>query len=230
MILPGRLSSTTLGDILGALYRERADGVLELIEPSARGQSERRHRISFSRGLVHQIDTPLGAPRLGDLLRARGVLKADKLGEAVPSGGPVPFGRSLVNAALVSPEVVCVALRTQLRIRLEALFQISQAHVRFHVARQARTEGVRLIPLVPSEFLGGRPRFRDGQNANAPETAKPPESHPFANPPVSAAEKHQRFRLLAREHHPDRFPHATPEERERASERFSKLSAEFHRL
>jgi len=224
MILPGRLSSTTLGDILGALYRERADGALELIEPSGRGQSERRHCIRFSRGLVHQIDTPLGAPRLGDLLRARGVLKTDRLGDAAPSSGPVPFGRTLVNAALVSPEVVCVALRTQLRGRLEALFQISQAQVRFHVARQARTEGVRLIPLVPSEFLRGRPRFRDGQST------EPPESNPFATPPVSAATGHQHFRLLAKELHPDRFPNATPAERERASERFSKLSAEYHRL
>ncbi len=226
MILPGRLSSTTLGDILGALYRERADGALELIEPSGRGQSERRHCIRLSRGLVHQIDTPLGVPRLGDLLRARGVLKTDRLGEAAPSGGPVPFGRTLVNAALVSPEVVCVALRTQLRGRLEALFQISQAQVRFHVARQARTEGVRLIPLVPSEFLRDRPRFRDGQTADPTQAV----SEATDALPSAGVATQQRFRLLARELHPDRFPHATPEERAIASQRFSKLSAEYHRL
>jgi DnaJ-domain-containing protein 1 len=50
MHLPGRLSRTTLGDLLGRLHRSHASGALEL---RARG---RRHRIHLERGAVIAVD------------------------------------------------------------------------------------------------------------------------------------------------------------------------------
>ncbi|MDX2054337.1 MAG: J domain-containing protein [Polyangiaceae bacterium] len=222
MILPGRLSRTTLGDVLGALHREQADGVLELIETG--GANDRRHRVEFARGLVQGIESPLGAPRLGELLRSRGVLGADGVVEKLLGGSQGRIGRTLVSAALVSPEVVGVALRTQLRARLEALFQIPDAKVRFHVARNGALEGVRVVPLMSSEFLRGRPRFRDSSSSRA----EPLDNlEPGATKPATRREQ---FRALAKELHPDRFPNATPEERETFAKRFSALSASYHQL
>jgi hypothetical protein len=53
MQLPGRLSRTTLGDLLGRLHRSCATGALEL---SARG---RRHRVHLERGAVIAVDLDL---------------------------------------------------------------------------------------------------------------------------------------------------------------------------
>jgi DnaJ-domain-containing protein 1 len=54
MQLPGRLRLTTLGDALGALYREQATGVLELTECTgvSAGAS---HRIHLVNGLVVDV-------------------------------------------------------------------------------------------------------------------------------------------------------------------------------
>ena len=53
MHLPGRLSRTTLGDLLGRLHRSCSTGALEL---AARG---RRHRIHLERGAVIAVDLDL---------------------------------------------------------------------------------------------------------------------------------------------------------------------------
>ena len=53
MHLPGRLSRTTLGDLLGRLHRSYSTGALELV---ARG---RRHRIHLERGAVIAVDLDL---------------------------------------------------------------------------------------------------------------------------------------------------------------------------
>ena len=51
MRLPGRLRLTTLGDVLGALHRERATGVVELTE-QAGPTAGRVHRVHVDAGLV----------------------------------------------------------------------------------------------------------------------------------------------------------------------------------
>ncbi|MCA9626339.1 MAG: molecular chaperone DnaJ, partial [Myxococcales bacterium] len=73
MQLPGRLEVTTLGDVLGALYRERASGVLELLE---RGTSHpgRPHRLFIERGLVRDVESSLSVTKLGELLWQEGFL------------------------------------------------------------------------------------------------------------------------------------------------------------
>ncbi|WP_394851236.1 DnaJ domain-containing protein [Pendulispora rubella] len=51
MLLPGRLRTTTLGDLLGTIYRAQASGTLELTED--RGRS---HRIHFTEGRVIAVE------------------------------------------------------------------------------------------------------------------------------------------------------------------------------
>jgi DnaJ domain/Domain of unknown function (DUF4388) len=65
MQLPGRLSSSTLGDLLGALHRARVTGLLELSEvrgPRGRTVPGRLHRVHLRDGLVVAVDTPLPVP------------------------------------------------------------------------------------------------------------------------------------------------------------------------
>ena len=66
MQLPGRLSASTLGDLLGALHRERTSGRLELAEirgPIGRSVAGRIHRIHLVSGLVTTVETELPDPR-----------------------------------------------------------------------------------------------------------------------------------------------------------------------
>src|ERR1700761_9316566 len=65
MQLPGRLSSSTLGDLLGALHRARVTGLLELGEirgPRGRTVPGRLHRVHLREGLVAAVETALPAP------------------------------------------------------------------------------------------------------------------------------------------------------------------------
>lgn len=56
MNLPGRLRLTTLGDVLGTVYRERTSGILELVETEG-PSSGRAHRIHFVDGLVTDVES-----------------------------------------------------------------------------------------------------------------------------------------------------------------------------
>src|SRR5579884_612371 len=65
MRLPGRLQSTTLGDLLGTLHRGGASGTLELSEEE-RG---RVHRVHLAEGLVIAVELDGAAPSLAEVLR-----------------------------------------------------------------------------------------------------------------------------------------------------------------
>src|SRR5262245_19721542 len=63
MHLPGRLSASTLGDLLGALHRDRVTGLLELSEvrrPLGRSVPGRVHRIHLRDGLIAAVESALG--------------------------------------------------------------------------------------------------------------------------------------------------------------------------
>ena len=64
MDLPGRLRSTTLGDLLGSLHRAAVTGTLELAEDRGR-----LHRIYLSHGLVASVELDGSAPSLAEILR-----------------------------------------------------------------------------------------------------------------------------------------------------------------
>lgn len=61
MNLPGELRLTTLGDVLGAVYREGATGVVELVEGGA--NAGRLHRIFIVAGLVGDVESPYAGRR-----------------------------------------------------------------------------------------------------------------------------------------------------------------------
>jgi hypothetical protein len=241
MKLPGRLRLTTLGDVLGALHRDGASGILELTED--RGT---QHRIHLARGVVTDVETQLARQRLGDLLAGQGFLGARALARLARRLLEAPTRRAgeiLIEEGLASADLISAGLRRQLRQKLEALFQLRDAQMTFRIPRPTRSDQP---PLSPGEFLHGRPRKRarsDGAaGAARPEAGGPsphaamagPRARAFATlglmPGADRATIQQAFRRLARSVHPDRFPHAAPNERARLLSRFAELSAAYHAL
>jgi DnaJ-domain-containing protein 1 len=248
MQLPGRLSSSTLGDLLGALHRDGVTGLLELSEirgPRGLSVPGRIHRIHLRGGLVIAVDTPLAVPRVGEILRRDGLASADvmrRLGLAIQAGDRRAAGEILAAEGLLAVEAVRVALTTQLRERLDALFELEDASIAFRTARPL--PGVRVAPLGPRDFLFGRPRARD----RAHEETPPPRSGvrpvaPAADDPRSRAlrmlgvdgeaavsEVRRAFRRLAGALHPDRAAGSSADEQRHISARFAELSAAYHLL
>lgn len=244
MKLPGRLRLTTLGDVLGALHRSGASGVLELRED--RGAT---HRVYWAHGMITQIDTDLFRQRLGDLLAGQGFLGARALARLARRLLEAPqqrAGEILIEEGLASTELVSSGLHRQLRQKLEALFRLQDAQLLFRVPRPHATPKT---PLSPGEFLHGRPRARarsKRESANEAE-AQEARSEPRADrgqlgartrayatlgllPGADSSAVQQAFRRLARRLHPDRHPHADPSERAQLLSRFAELSAAYHAL
>lgn len=184
MQLPGRLSASTLGDLLGALHREHTTGQLELVEirgPRGRSVPGRRHRIELRQGLITGVDTGLPVPPLGEILKREGLVGSTVLAwllRRLSSGDDRAAGEILVGDGFARPEIIRAGLKKQLKERIEALFTLEEAGILFHAARPARSLAARLDPLPPSEFLHGRPRRRD---------RLPPSSGPGSGPASGGA-------------------------------------------
>src|SRR5580700_6623210 len=134
MNFPGRLRSTTLGDLLGTLHRAAATGTLELAEDRGR-----THRVYVGRGLVVAVEVDGASPSLAEILRAEHVVGEDVLRRsflrAVSSRRL--HGQVLVDEFCLSPGVVGNALRRQLLGKLALLEQLGDARVAFRVALRA---------------------------------------------------------------------------------------------
>jgi hypothetical protein len=237
MKLPGRLRLTTLGDVLGALHRAAACGVLELTED--RGVT---HRVYFAQGMIADVETDLSRQRLGDLLAGQGFLGASGLARLARRLLEAPqrrAGEILVEEGLASLDLISAGLRRQLRLKIDALFKLRDAQLAFRIPRPRATHRA---PLSPGEFLHGRPRARPRVRAAdgaAGKSATRPA--PFAararayatlglSPGADRASVQQAFRRLALSMHPDRFPNADAAERARLLSRFAELSAAYHAL
>ncbi len=231
MQLPGRLRGTTLGDLLGTLYRAGASGVLELIETHGAGAG-RSHRVRLEQGLVTVVETAHEVPRLGELLLARGELRASALVGLVRelSAGQVLSGRWLLERRLVSSETVARALHEQQRLRLEPLFALEDCLVRFRVPRPSLGDVTRPAPLDVSEFLHGRPRARGNRSARRRAVSEGPWQVLGLTSEASLDDVKRAFRRLAAKSHPDRFPNASAEERGRLMRDFAELSCAYHAL
>jgi hypothetical protein len=231
--LPGRLQQTTLGDVLGALHRDRATGVLELVEPAGPGGGA-VHRVHLRDGLVLEVESRSRVPRLGEILRREGLVGAQSapaLERVALVASPKPYGQRLVDARVATAESVLHALRQQTRARLDALFSLRDARLAFHVARRGGDRAP--SPLGPKEFLHGRRRAR-GASGDAPRRKDPVRARALSTLGLSANagrdDVQRAFRKLAGTTHPDRFPHASAEERARLLKRFAELSAAYHAL
>jgi hypothetical protein len=251
MNLPGRLRATTLGDVLGALFRDRTTGVLELVEAKGIGVG-RRHRLHLDAGLVQEVETSLPVPKLGDILRQEGFIDAEaarKLSRSLLEHPTKRTGELLIRERLARREEVVAALRHQLRARLEAIYRLDEAWLRFHIARPRRVSADGPVALSPHEFLRGRPRWRDRcprAGAN-PGFDPPPAGKTTAeladqsrrraalsllglSEPVDRETVQKTFRRLAAKLHPDRHPGAKPGELASLMRGFAQLTAAYHEL
>jgi len=245
MQLPGRLRLTTLGDLLGALHRACASGILELVEVEG-ARSGKSHRVYFDSGLIEDVDTSLSHPRLGEILARDGLLSMSALACVARRLVEQPgkrVGEILVEEGLGTADLVAAALRRQRTSRLEALYSLSEALIHFHVPRPR--SGFRPMPLSPREFLHGRPRARGQTRARVSERftfRSSPRSGSLSDTQLAAyralgvpagaspREVQRAFRKLAAEQHPDRFPRASNAEKTQLLTRFAALSAAYHAL
>lgn len=239
MLLPGRIELTTLGDILGALHRERVTGTLEFVEPSGAV-----HRVLLRDGLVSAVETGLAVPPLGQLLRSSGKLSPSahtELERIVLSGADSPLGQALVRRRLATVEVVERALREQVLARLNALQRIEKARVAF----RPRAHTVERAPLEAREFLHGKPRKRAGRQTSATQTQSAPcesELSPHLRTRAEAlailglrhgadsSAVRLAFRKLAAELHPDCHAGSGDAQRSEYARRFARVSAAYHLL
>jgi hypothetical protein len=248
MQLPGRLRLTTLGDLLGSLHRAGASGTLELVEVEG-ARAGRSHRVFFDAGLIEDVETSLNYPRLGELLAREGLLSMSALARVARRLVEQPgkrVGEVLVEEGLGTAEHVAAALHRQRASRVDALYVLTEALIRFHVPRPR--SGFRPAPLSPREFLHGRPRargqfreriaerfsFRAGPRAQPPRATDEPRLAAYRalglTASASTRDVQRAFRKLAAEQHPDRFPQASPCEKAQLLSRFAKLSAAYHTL
>lgn len=234
MNLPGRLTRTTLGDLLGMLHREGASGVLELVEPSG-ARAGKSHRVFFTSGLVDGVETPEPQPPLGELLVREGALEPAGLATLLGKLTIEPSrkaGEILVSEALASEALIGAALRWQLRARLESLFRLADGLVRFHVRPAAQRGRLRAV-LGPREFLHGRRRARADGGSRATGYAREISERAEACrvlgvPPDADADAVRRaFRRLAAVHHPDRHPGASAAELALLVQKFTRITAAY---
>jgi hypothetical protein len=225
MHLPGRLRSTTLGDLLGALHRAGATGTLELTEDRGRA-----HRVHLSQGLVVAAELDGASPSLAEILRGDRAADDDVLRRSLLRAMTSRrlHGEVLVHEFHLSPSIVGNALRRQIVGRLAVIEQLVDARVSFRVAvRMPR--GALHDALEPREFLHGRRRAR-AQRSSAPPSNEgawqilglPPGADPVA---IKRA-----YRRLARAVHPDLHPEATAEERRALAARFSEITEAYRTL
>jgi hypothetical protein len=238
MNLPGRLGLTTLGDVLGVMYREGATGVLELTE-SQGATAGRVHRLHLVAGLVGEVESEIAASRLGDILRRQGLLGDEalrQLARRLAHRTLDRVGDVLVGMGAITRDDVAAALRLQRGERLERLFLVRDARIAFRVAR-ARGAQLLSVPLEPREFLFGRPRGRDRGGAGGHTAGR--RRDPVRSAALSTlglAEGADRisvqraFRQLASRMHPDRFPAAGATERANLMRRFAEITAAYHEL
>jgi hypothetical protein len=239
--IPGKLSETTLGDVLGALLRARVTGLVRLRETPANGAG-REHRVFLARGEVVAVETDSRVPVLGEILMQHGLLDARgqrRIRQRLTAGPGRPIGEILVEEGYVSRDVIGAALRKQLRSKLDALFQIREATLSFHVACLAPACPV--APLAPREFLRGRPRARDRQGSRFDYRARRSATPVRADNRRASAlsllgldetatvqEVTKAFRQIATKIHPDRHVHASEDERRALAEQFAAVSAAYH--
>lgn len=228
MRIPGRLRDTTLGDVLGAMWREHTTGYLEIIDPAGRC-----HHIELKEGAIHRVHSPQG-PRLGEILQVDPV-HTHAVGEDEARGR---LGERLLELGILDDSQLSSALRLQNLRRLEYLFSLSDAALRFRVPRPAESDATAPEPLFADDFLRGRPRYRRRAERVAPAAERKAalgsrlRALRVLGLPEDASSDDVRiaFRHLAGKYHPDRHARLDPEERAELFRKFAEISNAFHCL
>jgi hypothetical protein len=229
MNLPGRLRSTTLGDLLGTLHRASATGTLELAEDRGR-----THRVFVNAGHVVAVEIDGASPSLAEILRAERAVGEDVLRRSFlrATSSRRLHGQVLIDEFCLSPEVVGAALRRQLLWRLGVLEQLSDARIAFRVALRVPSSAVHDKPLEPREFLHGRRRLRERQPGRTPvPSARDGAWRILGLTPGARVDDIKRaYRRLALTLHPDAHPTATDSERRALQERFVEVTEAYRAL
>lgn len=244
MQLPGRLKATTLGDLLGALHRDKASGSLELTEPNGRV-----HRVHVAGGLVTAVEVDRASASLAEILRRQDEVDEDTLRRSLlrAIASRRLHGEVLVRDFHLSPAIVGRALRRQVMLRLQTLEDLGDAQVCFRVTVRPPRGALLEDPLDAPEFLSGRKRARDRTVAPASGTyrASPPttslpggwdpgRAHAYRALGVAygadAGEVKAAYRRLVRSYHPDLHPDASHDERRALSQRFAEVTAAYRAL
>jgi DnaJ-domain-containing protein 1 len=244
MQLPGRLKTTTLGDLLGALHRSGSTGTLELAEPSGRV-----HRVHLATGLVTAVELDRATASLAEILRRQDEIDEDTLRRSLlrAMASRRLHGEVLVRDFHLSPAVVGRALRRQVMLRLQILEELGDAQICFRVTVRPPRGALTDAPLDAPEFLVGRKRTRDKGAIPASGTYRSSAAHsglPGGWDPARAeayralgvsfnadpTEVKQAYRRLVRTYHPDLHPEATSDERKTLSTRFAEVTAAYRSL
>lgn len=234
MQLPATLEQTTLGDLLGTLYRGRVFGVLELGElPSGW-----RHEVRIWDGYVVGVNVTRGCATLGEVLCRRSdnpLLPGAVMRALQRLADGRPLGERLLAAGVVSRSQLHAALLELYRERLDFLERLPRASVRFRPLRSAPTAE---FWLEPAAFLHGRRRRRvetprPGRTAavTAVEAALASDYRALGlAPDAPLTEVKRAFRAAARIHHPDRSVHLGERAVKRAEMRFRALVQSYERI
>jgi DnaJ-domain-containing protein 1 len=240
MQLPGRLRATTLGDLLGALHRSRANGTLELSEPGGRV-----HRVHLISGLVSAVEVDRASVSLGDLLKRDDGVDEDTLRRSLlrAMASRRLHGEVLVRDFHLSPEIVGRALRRQVMLRLAMLEEIADAQVAFRVTVRPPRGALVDEPLGAEEFLPGRTRARDRRPDPASGAFRVSTGVGGIDAiraracrtlgvgyAADATEVKSAYRRLVRSYHPDLHPDATHDERRALAARFAEVTAAYRAL
>jgi DnaJ-domain-containing protein 1 len=246
MQLPGRLCTTTLGDVLGVAHRGRATGAVELLEDRGRV-----HRIHFANGLVAAVELDGSAPSLAELLRRDRIVDDETLRCSLlrAMASRRLHGDVLVADFHLARTVIDAALRAQLVARLQVLEQLADAQLSFRVFRvalRAPRGTLRDRPLEPNEFLNGRRRARDKRdNRDNRDNRDKQPSRSNVSPSLATRTPYQvlgvaedadgpaikrAYRKLVLRLHPDVHPTATEAERRALTARFAEVTAAYRAL
>jgi hypothetical protein len=207
--LPGSLERSTLGDVLGALHRDRVTGTLTLTEIGGGHQ----HVIVWREGLIHHVDT---TRRLAPVAR-RGALAA---AQWTQSGAD---RRELLERL----EALFQLTRARLSFRVmgprppRAPLPLRPSEF-LHGRRRSR-DGSTPPPASATPPPPPAPVPPDTPRARALRTLGL-NGEPGADA-VRAA-----FRQLARRWHPDRHPGASEQARALLCQRFAQISGAYEQL
>lgn len=238
MQLPGRLKTTTLGDLLGALHRASATGTLELAEFHGR-----LHQVHLARGSVVAVEIDRASASLAEVLRRMDAADEDTIRRSLlrAMSSRRLHGEVLVRDFRIDAAVVDRALRTQLQLRLAILEQLMDARITFRVTLRPPRGALLDEPLRPAEFLHARGRARDRIHGSPPPERVAPGSRPSSTR-LSAlrvlgitegsdvTEIKRAYRALVRAYHPDLHPGADERERRELSVRFAEVAAAYQAL
>lgn len=246
MILPGRLSTTTLGDLFGMLHRAELSGTLELTEDSG-PVAGRVHRLEFARGLIRGIESSLGAPPLGELLVNDGLLSRAQHLELLARLNETSnktTGQWLYEFHWLATEAVGRAVHEQLNMRMVALFSLREARVTYRISRAARSPFAHTA-LTPEEFLHGKPRYRERSEQRDPQQQRSVPHYDLLGrdttrthallllgltPQSTPGDIKKAFHRMAARLHPDRHQLELPHQQEAARMRFIQVVNAYNTL